>query len=814
MAKINQYDSQRPTGPDRGGEKRSNELPLSVELPYQFTDQDVKNLRQEGLLPPSVWAEYNRSETKQLQPAHGQLIATEIADRFRAGKTQLPAQLNAIFIQDTATTRLSKQLFNAPAKEVDDYQVRQQAAKEAHFALPVWQPSATSMPRFYASSFDLGDGISVGSLLPATGKGRDTDKLLEIIPVSTTEAYVRYADSADAHKFAFSDPHAYLNQANATTLYAYDHREHSHVSTLQPGRLLLEGDKWRQIEKVGIRFDNLTPQQTFVQAPGMSEQTLTSLVQSPSKAEPALPQQQPDNHSGSGKQTVTVQAGKQPVLNEREASQPPIVAPALIVPVAGPAINTGVVNTVESGEKPTVEKSTNPGSIRLTLVDDQRAESELLKERLYEALIPAEYQELRSFLRNDGFLSNDEINTALRDARLDRNDLAQSLADKAIPSDDPALQEKMTDYLWELHEIIRDPTVERVRADKFYQVQTIQTQLGTNPELAEESEQAGKKADKSLEIVHGGLITNFLHNFKKAHQLDHVPPIEMEKKTRYQWQDVESSLAKMGITQELLETSGNMDRLLKGEKTGLIDFKSTYNDQETQLRGKIYLVRQGKEIKPYFQTQKQSLIVPDQYLGFRFSEEDKANLKEKGELGKRVELEDAYTRKKFDAFVGVDRDTNSLTVWRAERAFIPMQIKGVDVSADQQETLRQGGSIRLSGLTSENGQKYDADIQLSASRRSVGFSPPSEAIKQSIDNKVAKDLERSSDQLRGTSAGAATTQDKSPVQQRKKATAKQSELVSEREKPVTSDGQAQPGKSPKKGNTKKKKPQQEQGIGV
>ncbi|MVM42213.1 DUF3945 domain-containing protein [Spirosoma sp. HMF3257] len=393
-------------------------------------------------------------------------------------------------------------------------------------------------------------------------------------------------------------------------------------------------------------------------------------------------------------------------------------------------------------------------TIKIKSLGETIPEGEQLKEQFYEMLLPEEYQELRQYLGNDGFLSNDEISASLRDGRLLKEELTQKLSALNLPTEDIVLQEKMADYLWELHQIIIDPTVEEISANQYYQVEAIHPFPGGEQGKSEQEEMGQQPVkDRSLQIVNGGLIINFIHNFKKAYHIDETPRIDRVKKTRYQWQDAQSSLEKMGISRDLLAESGNLDRLLRGEKTGIIDFKTDFNGQEIPLRGKVYLVRDRNEVIPYFQTVKQKLQIPDQKLGYSFSPEDKDELAQKGELGKRVELEDPKTKEKFKAYIGVDQETNALTIWRADRVHIPMQIKGVTLSKEQQQTLEQGGAIRLSGLMSENGQKYDADIQISAGRRKFSFSPPSEAIKQSMDARTAKDITRTSDQLQGTSAG-------------------------------------------------------------
>lgn len=451
-------------------------------------------------------------------------------------------------------------------------------------------------------------------------------------------------------------------------------------------------------------------------------------------------------------------------------------------------------------------------SLRIKAVSEVAPESEQLKEQFYELLLPEEYQELRQYLGNDGFLSNDEISAALRDGRLVKEELSEKLSTLNLPTENKGLQEKLTDYLWELHQIIQDPALERIQADKFYQVETIQTIPDAERKQGADEQSKQREGDRSLEIVNGGLIANFLHNFKKAYNLEDNPEIDMGKKTRFQWQDVETSMEKMGLTREMLAETGNLDRLLKGEKTGVIDFKSEYNGQETALRGKIYLVSQGDEVKPFFQSVKQTLQVPDQKWGYSFSQEDKDLLKQKGELGKQVELDDRITGKKYKAYVGVDQETNSLTIWRADRVHIPIQIKGITLSKEQQESLQQGNPIRLSGMTGENGQKFDADVQVSAGRRSLSFSPPSEAIKHSIDVKTAKEMNRASDQLQGTSVGSATTKTQLPAQKKQREESKNKGIDPEVAKAGEPAAKKELGKN--KSQAKNTKTQKDQGLGV
>lgn len=694
------------------------------------------------------------------------------------------------------------------ADELTRQELTSDPTVEEKLELPIWQPPQNGLPRFFAGSFNVGDGITVDSLVPENKPGNDTGKVLEIIPISANEAFVRYTENPVAQKMAFYDVYLYLSPDNVKSSNIYDHHKHTHISTLEPGRLVRQGDKWQMVEKVQVRYDALSPEQVQTQVASVSLPDTPGL-------QPVT--EEPSALAGQAvvEKLAEVNLHEQPAVGEKAVVKAPdrqavVKQPDLSLDQPAPATQLSRATESVMDQAAATIKAL-PDAIHLTLLSEEQAKQEGIKESFYVLLLPEEYEELRQYLNNDGFLANEEINAALRDGRLTKEELDQKLAGFKLPDENQPLPTKMADYLWELHEILQDPTLEEVRANRLYRVETIQPIPNAGRKEGEiQPDEMGDKADKTIDIVPGGLLTNFLHNYKKAANLNATPPIQMDKKTRYQWQDVEASLKKMGLTREMLAESGNLDRLLKGEKTALIDFKSEFNGQETTLRGKIYLVKQGQEIKPFFQTQKLTLQVPEHYLGYTFSPEDKEILKQKGELGKQVELEDKFTRKKFNAYVGVDQETNSLSVWRAERVFIPMQIKGVDVSKEQQETLRKGGAIRLTGLTSENGQKFDADVFVSAGKRKLGFSPPSEAIKQSIDVKTAKDLGRSSNQLQGTSVGGSTTKENQPAQKQKKMEALQKGVAPD----DTLKGQPGEKKRPEKSRDKNKKAQKDQGQSV
>jgi hypothetical protein len=245
-----------------------------------------------------------------------------------------------------------------------------------------------------------------------------------------------------------------------------------------------------------------------------------------------------------------------------------------------------------------------------------------------------------------------------------------------------------------------------------------------------------------LNVIPGGAIANFWHNFRQNFFLGRTrqpptpqpryrsrpvqprpttPNIPMQP-TRYTWEQVEKQLAKYGITKDKLEQSGGLTDFLNGRRTGVIRFERTWEGQTAELTGKLYLVNTpDKGLRVHFQTVKQTLTIPETYLGYAFDAADRQNLHKRGELGKLVDLKDKVSGQVFKGYVGVDTDTNSLTVLRRDRLTIPTTLKGLTLTPDQQAGLEAGKAVKLIGLTGQDGKPFDAYVQVSARKRSLTF---------------------------------------------------------------------------------------------
>lgn len=79
----------------------------------------------------------------------------------------------------------------------------------------------------------------------------DRDTVFDIQLQSDVQAFYRVSENPDAQRLALSDPYSYLNDSCE---YMTQPTPGSRIRTEQPGRLALQGDKWKIIEKAKISF--------------------------------------------------------------------------------------------------------------------------------------------------------------------------------------------------------------------------------------------------------------------------------------------------------------------------------------------------------------------------------------------------------------------------------------------------------------------------------------------------------------------------------------------------------------------------------
>ena len=249
---------------------------------------------------------------------------------------------------------------------------------------------------------------------------------------------------------------------------------------------------------------------------------------------------------------------------------------------------------------------------------------------------------------------------------------------------------------------------------------------------------AGKKTDAVEEFLKQYEI---VPRDKENQSINHQNQEEMAKKNETQQQAAQGDgtqqqpqyrynesminweeLKNFGLSREYLMERGLLDQMLRGYKTNQVvpismNFGSAVLRTDARLSfqqsvgGPIVLGIHGIRQKPELERP---------YFGHIFSEEDKKNLLETGNMGRVVELK-GRNGEYIPSFISIDKLTNEVVAMRAENAYIPQEIKGVKLTDQEINDLREGKKVFIEGMISNNGKEFDAHIQVNAERRGIEY---------------------------------------------------------------------------------------------
>ena len=181
-------------------------------------------------------------------------------------------------------------------------------------------------------------------------------------------------------------------------------------------------------------------------------------------------------------------------------------------------------------------------------------------------------------------------------------------------------------------------------------------------------------------------------------------------------------LNNFGLSREYLQERGLLDSMLKGYKTNqLVPINLNFGSAvlRTDARLSLQQSNTGEVVLAIHGIRKQPELERP-YFGHIFSEEDKKNLLETGNMGRVVELK-GRNGEYIPSFISLDKMTNEVVAMRAENVYIPNEIKGVQLTDQEKNDLREGKKVYIEGMTAKSGNEFNAHIQVSAERRGIDF---------------------------------------------------------------------------------------------
>ncbi|WP_288245158.1 DUF3945 domain-containing protein [uncultured Chryseobacterium sp.] len=214
-----------------------------------------------------------------------------------------------------------------------------------------------------------------------------------------------------------------------------------------------------------------------------------------------------------------------------------------------------------------------------------------------------------------------------------------------------------------------------------------------------------------------------INNKPKNHTtMENTPNTETEY--RYTAEQIDwNTMEKLGLNREKLEKLNALDPLLRGFKTNtLVPITLQLGSAVSKMDVRLSLQpsdTDGVSIQLHAIRREPNLNL--KFLGHEFTDEDKRNLMENGNMGRVVDLVNPKTDEIIPSVISRDRLTNELVAYRAEYMKIPDEIKGIQLDDHQKQTLLEGKPLYLEGMTSKKGESFDATVQFNADKRYVEF---------------------------------------------------------------------------------------------
>ena len=190
--------------------------------------------------------------------------------------------------------------------------------------------------------------------------------------------------------------------------------------------------------------------------------------------------------------------------------------------------------------------------------------------------------------------------------------------------------------------------------------------------------------------------------------------------SKINWQELEE---KWSVKRDDLEKSGDLDRMLNYGKSDLVRVSPNFGGEAFELDARLSFKKDGEgnvSLVPHFIRKEQKL---DDYKEHKFSDDDRKNLRETGNLGRVVDIVDRETGEIIPSYISIDRKTNEITDIPANKVRIPERIGKTEITKQEQDMLRAGLPVRDKLIERNDGRKFVTTLQVNVEQRGVEFVP-------------------------------------------------------------------------------------------
>ena len=245
-----------------------------------------------------------------------------------------------------------------------------------------------------------------------------------------------------------------------------------------------------------------------------------------------------------------------------------------------------------------------------------------------------------------------------------------------------------------------------------YEKKVQEEQAAEKPEQTEQKQEEPKKQEEMEQKNEQNQESPQQTQGNRGYQ-----PIDESK---INWQELEE---KWGVKRDDLEKSGDLTKMLNYGKSDLVKVSPNFGGEAFELDARLSFKKDSEgnvSLVPHFIRKEQKL---DEYKEHKFSDEDRKNLRETGNLGRVVDIVDRETGEIIPSFISIDRKTNEITDIPANKVRIPERIGKTEITKQEQDMLRAGLPVRDKLIERKDGRKFVTTLQVNVEQRGVEFVP-------------------------------------------------------------------------------------------
>ena len=245
-----------------------------------------------------------------------------------------------------------------------------------------------------------------------------------------------------------------------------------------------------------------------------------------------------------------------------------------------------------------------------------------------------------------------------------------------------------------------------------YEKKVQEEQAAEKPEQTEQKQEEPKKQEEMEQKNEQNQESPQQTQGNRGYQ-----PIDESK---INWQELEE---KWGVRRDDLEKSGDLTKMLNYGKSDLVRVSPNFGGEAFELDARLSFKKDGEgnvSLVPHFIRKEQKL---DEYKEHKFSDDDRKNLRETGNLGRVVDIVDRETGEIIPSYISIDRKTNEITDIPANKVRIPERIGKTEITKQEQDMLRAGLPVRDKLIERKDGRKFVTTLQVNVEQRGVEFVP-------------------------------------------------------------------------------------------